>query len=78
VQVDFMKIDVEGFEPRVLRGSKELLCQRRIKVIQCEFNEHWLRRGGSSPEELEQILTDGGMVEDRPLRTGENRYFFLR
>ena len=37
--IDFMKIDTEGSELAVLRGGRELLAQKRIGIIQFEFNE---------------------------------------
>ena len=37
-RVDFLKIDVEGMEGAVLRGCSELLAQRRVRVIQFEYN----------------------------------------
>lgn len=59
-QVDLMKIDVEGFEPNVLKGAGDYLSQGRIRAILCEFNDFWLRKNGSSPDELRKMLTDYG------------------
>jgi FkbM family methyltransferase len=36
--IDFLKIDIEGFELDVLIGAKQLIQNNRIKVIQFEFN----------------------------------------
>jgi FkbM family methyltransferase len=36
-KIDFLKVDVEGFEPQVLRGFKNMLSERRIEVIQFEY-----------------------------------------
>jgi FkbM family methyltransferase len=38
-RIDFLKIDVEGFELKVLQGAKRMLDERRVDVIQFEFNE---------------------------------------
>lgn len=37
--IDFLKIDVEGYEYEVLKGAKKLLSNDKIKMIQFEFNE---------------------------------------
>lgn len=37
--IDFLKIDVEGFENKVLAGAQRMLSERKIGVIQFEFNE---------------------------------------
>lgn len=38
-QIDFLKIDVEGFEIAVLKGASKFIEEGRIKYIQFEFNE---------------------------------------
>lgn len=37
--IDFIKIDVEGFELNVLRGAHGMLTNRKIRVIQFEFTQ---------------------------------------
>ncbi len=37
-QIDFLKIDVEGYEFSVLQGAKKMLDNNNIKIIQFEFN----------------------------------------
>jgi FkbM family methyltransferase len=73
--IDLLKIDVEGYEARVLAGASELLAARRIRAILCEFNEHWLSRAGSSPEQLEEMVVHAGFAE--VVRYTDNRYFAL-
>jgi FkbM family methyltransferase len=36
-RIDFMKIDVEGYELHVLLGAKQMLQEKRIRAIQFEF-----------------------------------------
>jgi FkbM family methyltransferase len=38
-QIDLLKIDVEGFELEVLKGAERLIQEKKIKIIQFEFNE---------------------------------------
>ncbi len=38
-QIDLLKIDTEGHEFQVLLGAKRLLKQRKIGIVQFEFNE---------------------------------------
>ena len=37
-RIDFLKIDVEGYELDVLKGAKQMLEENRIRIIQFEFN----------------------------------------
>lgn len=53
--VEFVKIDVEGSEPRVLTGARAMLEQHR-PVLQLELEPEWLHRQGSSPEEVFGLL----------------------
>ena len=36
-EIDFLKIDVEGFELEVLKGFSDMIAEKRIKVIQFEY-----------------------------------------
>jgi FkbM family methyltransferase len=38
-QIDFLKIDVEGAELSVLRGSRNMLSRRKIMAVYFEFND---------------------------------------
>jgi FkbM family methyltransferase len=50
-RLDFMKLDIEGFEPRLLRGGLKAL--KLFKpTIQIELNPHVLLHAGSSTDEV--------------------------
>ncbi len=51
-RIDFVKLDVEGMEPYVLQGGRELLKQRKIAAILIEICPINLRSVGLSPADL--------------------------
>jgi FkbM family methyltransferase len=53
-----MKIDVEGFEPRVLRGAARLLGGNEPPAVCLEWNPLTLSEVNSSPSELTQSLSN--------------------
>jgi len=82
-EIDFLKIDTEGFEMEVLLGAKETLSLRKPKFIQMEFNWHQLYRGHTlyafskilSNYMLFQILPfNNGLVRRDPERPDTNIY----
>lgn len=59
-RVDFIKIDVEGGEIEVLKGSQRILqSNAEIKLI-LEMNAKALRQAGHTPEELSNLLLNAG------------------
>ncbi|HTV93051.1 MAG TPA: FkbM family methyltransferase [Verrucomicrobiae bacterium] len=44
-RVDLLKIDAEGYDLHVLRGTSEAISSRSIGVIQFEYNRHWQLAG---------------------------------
>ena len=44
-RVDFLKIDVEGHETKVLEGASNALKKKIIKCIQFEYNNNWASAG---------------------------------
>jgi FkbM family methyltransferase len=56
--IDLLKIDVEGAEMRVLRGGNDAL--RRTAAIYVEIADVFLKRLGSSAEELVEFLRGAG------------------
>jgi FkbM family methyltransferase len=61
--VDFMKIDVEGFEPQVVRGAGEAL--DGVDALLCELNDWWLARNKSSTRELYDLIVSRGFREEK-------------
>jgi len=57
--VDFMKIDVEGYEVKVLEGAIKLIEDSR-PVILIEVNRYTLERAGTSADALLSLLTELG------------------
>ncbi len=57
----FIKIDVEGFEHRAVRGLAETLRNHR-PILLVEFVEHHLARAGTSRRALAAELTDLGLI----------------
>ncbi len=45
--VDVMKIDTEGYDLHVLRGSTRMLADHRVGVIQFEYNSPWSAAGST-------------------------------
>ena len=45
VRVDFLKIDAEGYDLKVLQGAAKLL--ERTRFVQFEYNSQWLATGSS-------------------------------
>jgi FkbM family methyltransferase len=59
-KVDYLKIDVEGFEYFVLQGMKEFLKNSPPIIIQIELYEEFLKRSGSSINQTLNYLNDLG------------------
>lgn len=55
-----IKIDVEGFESRVLNGMTELLTNRALKAIIIEISDS--AEYGGADAQCHQILTAGGFT----------------
>jgi FkbM family methyltransferase len=58
-RLDFLKLDIEGFETRALKGAFQTI-QKLRPVMLIEVNEGALIRAGSSREELLKTIQDYG------------------
>lgn len=61
-QIKLIKIDVEGFEPNVIRGMRELVQRGLIKNIFCEFNSGWLKHNAMTPSKLFDLIASYGFL----------------
>ncbi len=65
--VDFIKMDIQGWELHALRGMTRTLAANRDVQLYIEFWPHGLAQAGSSPEELLAFLEEHGFrFEARP------------
>lgn len=69
VATDFIKLDIEGWEVRALRGAEQTIKRCRPTIV-CEVNAGALLRTGTSAAELHALLTSYG-YEMRDLFTDE-------
>jgi len=69
-RVTGMKVDVEGFEIDVLRGCARALAERRIGLIQLEWNEMSTVSLGADRSPVAELLADYGYRLYRPDMTG--------
>lgn len=70
--IDLVKIDVEGSEPDVVEGMKDLIAGGRVRRVLCEFNSVWLNINNTSVDQLaDQFRELGFAVEtSTPWQTG--------
>ena len=46
-KIDFLKLDIEGYEYRALQGASNSMLKGIIKFIQLEYNQTWILSGAS-------------------------------
>ena len=69
-KISLMKIDVEGFEVKVLGGCTEIMGVEDKPVIQIELNQESLIRVGESVENLCEMLRSHGYSFALPMDNG--------
>jgi FkbM family methyltransferase len=74
--IDLVKIDVEGYEPNVIRGMIRLLQHNKVNRIMIEYNDYWLAQNDSTSEKMDTLICSFGFVlENRniyPVSTTDN------
>jgi FkbM family methyltransferase len=71
--VDFIKMDVQGYEGFVIRGMRKILERSRSAMLLSEFWPEGLRNAGSSPEEFLSELDSLNFDVSELNATGEVR-----
>jgi len=61
-RVDFIKMDIEGSEPKVLEGMKKTLAANPNLKIISEFNKGAMLSVGASPENFINSLNEAGFI----------------
>jgi len=56
----FVKIDVQGYEKRVINSMRKLFDQGVVKYILIELEERYLKNDGTSTEEIKALLRNEG------------------
>ncbi len=83
-EVDFIKIDTEGFEYEVLQGARDTIAELRPKFIQIEFNWHQLVKSHTlysigrqflHDYDLYQILPFGSVLARREIDVPDTNIF---
>lgn len=80
-QVDFLKIDTEGFDLQVLAGAAPMLQKQKIHLILCECEPFTRTRGFATIAELGEFFSGfgyslSGVYEQQPEWDGKNRLLF--
>jgi len=61
-KIDFIKIDIEGFEFQAIKGMSELLKKLSTVKIMTEFNPYLLEKSEIEPEEYLELLKNLGFT----------------
>jgi len=77
--IDFIKIDTEGHEFRVLEGGLDFIKKNNVKLIQIEFNWHNLFTNNTINQFSEildnYIVTQMNLINGKLIQVDKNHYF---
>lgn len=57
--IDFLKIDAEGFDLKVLLGARDILSAGRVGIVQFEYNSSWAQSGSTLAEAIRTLTGYG-------------------
>jgi FkbM family methyltransferase len=57
--INLLKVDTEGYDLHVLRGTKSLLAKQQIEIIQFEYNQAWALAGSTLHKAYELVESFG-------------------
>lgn len=60
--VDFLKIDAEGFDLRVIKGAMNSIKGHKIGIVQFEYNAPWALAGSTLADAIKLFRTNGYLV----------------
>ncbi len=58
-KVDYLKIDVEGFDYHVLRGAASSLENKKVSFLQFEYNKPWASAGSTLIHAIDYLVGKG-------------------
>lgn len=59
-EIDFLKIDTQGYELNVLAGARQVLAKTRVVMVETNFMSMY--KDGSTFPAVHQVLTDAGFL----------------
>jgi hypothetical protein len=60
--INLLKVDTEGYDLHVLQGTKHLLANQQIEIIQFEYNDAWALAGSTLYKAYELLESFGYQV----------------
>lgn len=62
--IDFIKIDVEGYEYEVICGMRNSLAKGKVKMVALDYHKTILESRNINPLNIHQILSQAGYITD--------------